>query len=309
MTIKELPGNIFSQPWWLDIVAPGEWLDIRVEKGGEIFARMPIVIRKKKGFSYIEMPVLTQKMGPWLKTTSEKPVTQHSNGSSLLKELIKKLPPFDFLNYNLSSEIGNYLPFLWEGFIQSSKISYILEYKQGTEVAWSQMKSSVRRDIRRAEEKLEISDKISTTDLYNLICKTFERKGNRPPYSFELLDQLYKKGEERGRAKIIGAVDHKGKAHAAQLYIYDDDTTYYLAGGFDPNSDIPGSVTLLIWNEIESSFSKDLNFDFEGSSIEPIEKFFSSFGAKQVHFHNIKGFSKRYAPIFYGKLLIRKLGK
>ena len=54
------------QPWWLDIVAKNRWYDIEIKKGFDLKARWPIV-PKKYGFTYIEMPVLTQKLGPWIK--------------------------------------------------------------------------------------------------------------------------------------------------------------------------------------------------------------------------------------------------
>ncbi len=48
MEPHELPGNIFMQPWWLDIVAPQKWKDIRVEKGN--FCKMAYCSKKNKGF-------------------------------------------------------------------------------------------------------------------------------------------------------------------------------------------------------------------------------------------------------------------
>lgn len=46
---KELTNCIFQKSWWLDAVAPGQWKSIEVEKGGEIFARMPVVLSSQLG--------------------------------------------------------------------------------------------------------------------------------------------------------------------------------------------------------------------------------------------------------------------
>ncbi len=307
MAPHELPGNIFMQSWWLDIVAPDRWEDIRIEKGGEIFARWPIVKKKEKGFIFIQMPVLTQKLGPWIKQTSSKIETIHSTERSMLEKLIGRLPEFDKLTYNLNEDVINYLPFTWEGFTQHSLTTFRFEYPFDTEKVWKKLKSSVRRDIRRAEEQLEIYDDIGVEELYDMVFKTFKRQGLRPPYSKQILTGLCKEALARKRASILGAKDKSGRLHAAQLFIHDDDATYYLAGGFDPESEIPGAVSLVLWNGIKEANRRDNTFDFEGSSIKSIERYFSSFGAKQVYFHNIQAVSKRFAPIYYGKKLLKRI--
>src|SRR5438445_8943831 len=58
--------SIFQQPWWLDAVAPGAWDEVTIEKGGQLVARLPYVVKKHLGFTLISMPPLTQTLGPWL---------------------------------------------------------------------------------------------------------------------------------------------------------------------------------------------------------------------------------------------------
>lgn len=51
--MKETPyaNSVFEQPWWLDIVAPGNWKEIIIndEKTGEVLARFAYVTDGKKG--------------------------------------------------------------------------------------------------------------------------------------------------------------------------------------------------------------------------------------------------------------------
>ncbi|MEO9885903.1 MAG: GNAT family N-acetyltransferase [Balneola sp.] len=307
VTPHKLPGNIFMQPWWLNIVAPGQWEDVTIKKGDQVYARWPIVSRKVKGLTIVEMPILTQKLGPWIKQVSEKQETIHSNQRSTLLKLIDKLPKFDKFNYNLNIEITNHLPFTWKGFEQNSRTTFRFEYPYDPENLWNELKSSVRRDIRRAEEVLNISNTVGVDELIKMIELTFQRQGKKPPYTKELLGSLYDAALKKNRAQILGAIDNKGNLHAAQLIIHDDDTSYYLAGGFDHLSEIPGSVSFLLWNAIKEAHKRQNTFDFEGSSIEPIEYYFSSFGAKQVHFHNIQCMSKKYVPVYLAKKLINIL--
>lgn len=307
MEPHELPGNIFMQPWWLDIVAPGCWEDIQVEKGGQVFARWPIVQKKEKGFTFIAMPVLTQKLGPWIRTKGGKQESLHRNERSMLKKLIEKLPEFDKFGYNLNEDITNHLPFVWAGFTQQSNTTFKFTFPYKSDEIWTTLKSAVRRNIRRAEEELSIQSLAKPEQLYEMISLTFARQSKKIPYSKQMLTQLYEEASKRNRATILGAIDTNGKLHAAHLFIHDDEVSYYIAGGFDPNSNIPGAVSFVLWNGIKEAEKRNNSFDFEGSSIESIERYFSSFGAKPIHFHNIKGVSKRFAPINYGKKLINKL--
>lgn len=306
MISHELPGNIFMQPWWLDCVAPGRWKDIKIEKGGNVFARWPIVTRKEKGFIFVEMPLLTQKIGPWIKKTSDKQEKIHRNERDLLTELISKLPSFDKFSYNLNSEIINYLPFTWAGFTQSSLTTFQIKYPFDEGEIWKELKSSVRRDIRRADEELTVKP-VDCHILYDMVTNTFKRKNKSPKYSLELIESLYSELTKRNRGQIFGAVDATGKVHAAQMLVHDCDVSYYLIGGFDPESQIPGAVSLLLWNAIKVSHGLKNTFDFEGSSVQGVEKYFSSFGAEVVHSHVIKGVSKRFAPIYFGKELLNKI--
>ena len=57
-------NSVFEQPWWLDIVAPGEWGEVTVKEGDETVARLPYVLQKGR----ITLPPLTQTLGPWMKT-------------------------------------------------------------------------------------------------------------------------------------------------------------------------------------------------------------------------------------------------
>ena len=307
MKDHELPGSIFTQPWWLDIVAPKQWEDIQIKKGEEIFARMPIVKIKRKGFNMIEMPILTHKMGPWIKETSPKQERRHSNERKLLQELIDELPEVDYFSYNLDTNIQNFLPFVWKGFEQSSLSTFKFEFPFQLEELWKGMKSSVRRGIKRAKEELSLDSQLSISEAYELIEKTFTRQNIRPPFSENILERIFQEANSRNRISIIGARDKQNKLVASQVYIHDDDCTYYIAGGIDSDSNVAGLASYLIWEGINIAHSKNNSFDFEGSSIQSIENFFSTFGAKHCHYHRIYSVSKRFAPFYYGKKLIQRL--
>lgn len=301
------PGSIFMQPWWLDIVAPGQWTFIDIEKGGDLKARWPIVQKSVKGLKLIEMPTLTQTLGPWIKQESDKQESIHSNERKLLKKLIEQLPDHDKMVVNLDLSVQNHLPFKWAGFEQTSMATYHISGNKDEDTAWKELKGSVRTGVKKAKSELNIVEHSESVQLYDMISKTFARQNLSVPYSKKLIEKLVFACLERNRCRIISAATENGQPAITGMFLFDDDRTYYLCSGFDDNLNINGAVNFFVWEGIKESLNRGVTFDFEGSSIESIERFFSSFGAEQKHFHNIRSISQRYFPVeVYKKWKLRK---
>ena len=73
-------------------------------------------------------------------------------------------------------------------------------------------------------------------------------------------------------------MDSQGRIHAASYFVYDEKCCYYLIGGGDPELRTSGASSLLMWEGIKFASTVSGSFDFEGSMIEPIERFFRAFG-------------------------------
>jgi hypothetical protein len=58
-------------------------------------------------------------------------------------------------------------------------------------------------------------------------------------------------------------------------------------GGIDPAFS-SGAFSLLMWHAIQFASQVTTRFDFEGSMIESIERFFRSFGARQVPYLHVQ---------------------
>ena len=102
---------------------------------------------------------------------------------------------------------------------------------------------------------------------------------------------------KRNCRKIFFARDLQNRTHAALYLIWDENSAYYLMGGSDPALRNSGANSLLMWEAIQFASTVTNKFDFEGSMIEPIERFFRSFGAKQIP----------YSYISKGSFLIKNL--
>jgi lipid II:glycine glycyltransferase (peptidoglycan interpeptide bridge formation enzyme) len=112
--------------------------------------------------------------------------------------------------------------------------------------------------------------------------KTFKKQRKALPYTADYLKRLWVAANTNGSGKCFAAVDQDGQTHAALFVAWDLKRAYYVAGGTDPELRASGADSLLLWHILQFCAERTEAFDFAGSVVEGIEKFFRSFGGKLV---------------------------
>lgn len=285
-SVSTLP--LFSRAWWLDAVAgPDNWDVAVVRSQGQILAAMPYVIRHRLGMTLSDMPPLTQTLGPWLSP-------DHPSGRSGEKagmfELIDQLPRIDVFRQNWHHSMQNWLPFHWRGFQQTTRYTYLLPELSNIPLAWTTLESRTRGDVRRASTRHGLRVEVSSDvcEIFDLCALTFGRQDSGVPFSLDVLNQIEACCSARGRSRVLIARDAEGRAHAGAYLVWDDQTTYYLVGGGDPDLRASGAGSLVVWEAITEAADRGHAFDFEGSMLEPVASFFRGFGAIQTPYHSVK---------------------
>lgn len=280
---------IFSQDWWLDAVCGDCWDVCLVERNGIIVASMPFYFKKKYGFDVLSQPKLTQTLGPWLRSSERKYAKRLDQEKELLSELHEALPKFHYFSQNWHHKNTNWLPIYWQGFRQTTRYTYRLPELESLDLVWSGFRENIRREIRKAQKRfnLTVRTDLSLDDFLPLHLQTFERQGIKLPYSVEFLERLDRACVDQNARRIFIAEDDMGRRHAGLYIIWDEESAYYLMGGGDPELRSSGATSLCMWDAIQFAASVTKSFDFEGSMIEPIEKFFRAFGAIQTPYFSI----------------------
>ncbi len=290
--IKEPSIPIFSRGWWLDATAGSENWDVAlVRKGGQVMAAMPYVERSRYGMKVLSQPPLTQTLGPWIRpmdagTSEAKKLEQEKD---LMQDLIDQLPAFDYFNQNWHYSNTNWLPFFWKGFNQTTKYTYVLTDIQHPEKLWAGFQGNVRRNCKAASERYcaTVRDDLPLEDFLALNHKTFERQGLAVPYSDEFLRRLDAACAEKECRKYYIAVDPEGRHHAGCYVVWDENSAYGLINGSDPTLRHSGALSLCFWHAIQDAANVTHRFDFDGSVLEPVERFVRCFGATQVPYFSV----------------------
>jgi lipid II:glycine glycyltransferase (peptidoglycan interpeptide bridge formation enzyme) len=285
---------IFCQPWWLQAVAPDSWDVAVVERGGEVAAVLPYAYKVRLGrFKLIEMPPLTPYLGPWLRNSTAKYVNRLSEEKELMTELTEKLPTFAVFQQGFHPSITNWLPFYWRGYKQTTRYTYITDCNKNLDAAWDETRENIRTDIRKAQKTVEVVDTPDIDRFLRVLKTTFQRQGKPLPYTEEVVRRVESACEKQNVRKMLFAQDAEGQTHAAVYLVWDAKSVYYLLGGGDPALRNSGATSLLIWKAIEFALSHGKRFDFEGSVVESIERFFRAFGARQVPYFEVSKMNSR----------------
>ena len=303
---KSIP--IFSKDWWLDAVCGDDnWDVIIIKKGQDIVATLPYYLTKGRLFTTIGMPSLTQTLGPWLRVSKTKYADILSEQKKLMTEIIIQLPPFDYFVQNFHYSITNWLPFSWKGFSQTTLYTYVIENLTDLDLVWRSFQANIRSDVRKAQKCVKIKRDLDVDTFLNVSALTFQRQGRLLPYSRAFVHRLDMACKEQDACQIFYALDSRNRIHAVAYIVWDDNSAFYLMGGGDPALRNSGATSLVMWEAIQFASTVTKKFDFEGSMIEPVERFFRAFGARQIPYFNINKITTKYKMMSYGKTAIREI--
>lgn len=280
-------NSIFEQPWWLDAVAPGKWYSIEIKNGEKTIARLPIVLSKRLGFKIVEMPPYTQTLGIYMNDTGAKLSNKLGRQKELIFDIIDQMPKGYSIDIALDHRCGYVLPFIWRGFMVRPCFSYIIENLNNIDEVWNGFRENIRREIRKSERILTIRDDLSIDILIEMQKKTFQRQGRKISSKTDFIKHLDIAALKHKARKLICAVDMDGNVHGAGYFIYDEKNCYYLIGGGNPELRNSGAASLILWEGIKFASTVSKAFDFEGSKIEDIERFFRAFGGKPTVYYRV----------------------
>ena len=283
---KSPQGTIFSSPEWLEAVCPGNWEYLCVEGEKSIKICMPIITTRKYGVSILNMPPLTQSLGILLPLEEGKYAEALSRNMNRMNELLAKLPSSAYFMQRFHPSFKNWLPFYWNGFKQTTRYTYIIEDLTNIDNVWNGFRSNIRQEIRKAEKQLVIEQSNDFDALSFCIKSTFERQAVKE-FNFKMLERIFQTCDNLDCGKIFLVRNKNGDLCGGVYIVWDNKSSYYLSGGSPEHFRTTGAMSFLIWEAIKFSSKITKQFNFEGSMIRPIERFFRAFGAKQIPYFEI----------------------
>ncbi len=168
-----------------------------------------------------------------------------------------------------------------------------LNLEESIDELFNNLSSEKRKSIRKAEKDgINIVEEKNYETTKQLVLKTFRRQNKK--FNKLYLDKIF--NEFANEKNSFGyTAFYKEFPIASTFFVFDNTTCYYIIGGYDNNHAHHGAGVYCMWNGILKSRTIGLKkFDFLGSMIPSIEKYFRDFGGKLIPYYTcekIKWFS------------------
>jgi lipid II:glycine glycyltransferase (peptidoglycan interpeptide bridge formation enzyme) len=293
---------IYLQSEWLDIVCVNgmKWdVVFSYDAQNSIQGYWIYVYKKQLFWNKITMPSYTPYMGPrLLYPQSLNEYERISFENKVLKDLMDKLPSFAEIKFKWSREYTNWLAFYWNKFSQQTSYTYFIQYTSDVDFLFNQFKKSIQRQIRKASESIIIRETDKVEEAIKMLQLSLGASSSHL-MNEEILQKIHSFAHSKNQSCILEAVDANGKVIGAIYLIWDQQEMLYLYGGYDDQVNDSGAMPLLFWSALQKANELKLSFNFEGSMLSGVERFFRSFGAQLTPVSTIekKSFPYKYIDL------------
>lgn len=299
-------GSIFNTVQWTDLFSVC-LTRYGIYNNGDVLTGGFIIYRESKfGLSVYRNPPYTADVGVFLKVDAVNPVSAMDvwkKALSLVAQFLDNLP-YSVLSISLNREIIDMQPFIWRKYKVVPGYTYVITLASSLEDIHKRMSSERRNDIKKAQKDGLVVRKLDNYQLVkSLVLKTFYRQDIKVQEKY--LDKILFIFANADNSFAFATFQNDIPI-SCSFFVYDRKSAYYLFGGYDPDNKHHGAGALAIWEAVKFSVEKGLiYFDFEGSMIPHIEKYFRGFGGVLTPYYRINKAKLPYEFIL--KLFQREL--
>lgn len=260
--IEAKNGLVYAQSWFLDIVSP-EW-EALIEDDYEFL--MPLPAKRKLIFSYLIQPRFTQQLGVFSKSEISQEKVQQFVKAIPLKFIWRDI---NFNNNDINAFSGNNFQFR-----KNFELSLDMDYKS----IFEGYNENTRRNIGKAKNGKVLLEETLLPDDF-LERYTLHAKVKPDTITYFQLKKIIQTSLINKSGELIITRDNHGHVTAGAFFIKSDNRLIYLTSFTTDEGQKTSAMFLIIDYMINKNINKPLCFDFEGSMIAGIARFFGGFGA------------------------------
>lgn len=277
-------GSVFAKSAYLKAAEA----DFRIGVAAKGDAIAGGIVLTKGPFGTNSNPMWVKHLGVLLRPVDALPANKASTELRIIEAIADAVGGIAGFDYNFHPDFTNWLPFYWRGFRQETRYTYRIERLGDLDAIQKNADQRVGKNGRKAERAgITIVDDISAEEFYTVHKMTYERQGAKTPYRFDKLQRFTSALKQAGMFRFLAAVDGQGTIHAVCGLAHDGNCSYLLYNGMNYDVVDQGANSLLVMDAIKRSAGFSRAFDFEGSMVRPIERFYRGFGGKLTPYFRI----------------------
>ncbi|MDQ3047214.1 MAG: GNAT family N-acetyltransferase [Bacteroidota bacterium] len=297
-------GSVFNFSAWTSLYS-NELQHFGVfDNDNKLIAAFYLYKGKQMGLTHYKNPPYTPHIGLFYKNRSSNKANALTFDKLIISELADHLSTLSgsLITLALPPSYIDTQPFVWKKFKVIPNYTYHVDMSLSANDLMQNMASDKRNSLKKAEKDgviTRICEDKNTIE--QLILKTFERKQKAADGLF-IHRILHEFATKENSFAFVSYLNDKPVSTA--FCIFDSTTCYYLLGGYDNENKHQGAGVSSIWNCLLHAKEKGLKkFDFEGSMLPEVEKFFRGFGGDLVPYYTI---NKAALPVEMGLKFIKR---
>lgn len=267
-----LNGLPYCYTWYLDLACEEQWDALILDEYAAVF---PLPYKNRVLFKQIYQPFFVQQLGLFYTATDQ---------LNLLNYFIEAIPAqFRKINLQLNSENKIQSTFLK---VKHKLTHHIFLNRAYAELA-ADYNTNTKRNLKKAVSyKPVISNMISPLQMTELRKKYLgdELKGVQNESDFIRLQRIMEKSLAMNMGEITAVMDEKNEIDAAVFYLKSNQHIIYLNAISSEAGKEKNAMTFLIDHLLRRYANSNLIFDFEGSMIPGIARFYKGFGATEISY-------------------------
>lgn len=286
--LAEMVGTFFNSPIWISTFS--DYLDVYgiYNEGSRIIGGFQMYNQK---FLYLLNYIRNPYFQPHIALFFEKKAKSQSKIFSETRKLLNCIA--DFLDKNsgiksITLPVGfdDFIPFYNRRFKVVPNCTYQIKLDREVETILSECSPERRNDFKRAKrDGVETKLVNDYSEVFSIVLERFKSKGKEIDV-FLQKKILFEIANNTNSFAYVAY--YHGKPASTCFVLYDKTTAYYMFGGYSNKNGHSGAGSLVVWESILHCKKIGLEvFDFEGSVIPQVEKYFSAFGGKQLPLYTI----------------------
>ncbi|OYU94289.1 MAG: hypothetical protein CFE21_17040 [Bacteroidetes bacterium B1(2017)] len=264
---------VYGFSWYLDSVSPN-WEALVLD---DYLAVMPLTGHRKYFINYLSQPFFTQQLGVFGKLNLSQ---------ELLIEFLSSIPKkYKFIDIQLNEQ--NQV--LDEFYKVKKRKNYVLELNRSYDKIHKDYNTQAKRNLKQAKKNSLELKTISAKEvvLFYKLHKAISTKGVKNT-DYERLLSLMTIALEKRKLLCKGVYSKSGELLAAGAFLAHKNRIIFLLGNGSELGKVTGAMTYLMDCLIFQFANHQMLFDFEGSEIEGIARFFKSFGSEKRNYYRFK---------------------
>lgn len=288
-------GTLFNRLDWLEILPDNFQILGFFDSSGKLVGGASIYEERRWGLKVIRRAPFTPTCGPFVAVQAKNPVAVIEERRKALNCLI------DYLEHQapaicilpLDWRINDVLPFFWRGYKVIPNYTYVIDLTNSVEKIRTGMSPNRRNDLTKAvKDGLTVSQLTDLGIVKDFVLQTFKRqKKFVDRTTLEAILFRYSKP-----SNSYAFCTYQDNIPVAVCFIlHDRETAYYILGGYGEEARHHGAGPLALFEAIQHAKKIGLKqFDFEGSVIKDIERYFRGFGGALTPYYTV---NKAWFPL------------